>query len=390
MPEIILEKYEDEEGFGSLRHIEEAKVVRFHEALTTRGGSRVSLALQAAREGYRIPIAEAVDTSDFPTLLGVIIDREMLAAYKANIPDWKSYVKVGRVPNFNTHDLFKISGQDTILPQVAEGGPYLETPSTPGTYHRRVYKWGRKFSISFEALINDALGAFDDITDRFSTAALRTEARNATLTFCTAAGPAVTLFGATVADCDGQAVTNVGVLPLTIANLQTTIVLMSQQVDVNGAPISVEAVHLVVPPALELTARQILTSSWVAQVDTAGAANAVPSTFVPLPTANVLPQMGLQLHVNRELASIDTSGNCNGTWYLFADPSQGAAVQMDYLRGHEIPEVRMKAVGGTAVGGGAIDPMEGDFSNDSIAYRVRCIHGGTHLDPHFCYAQVHA
>lgn len=388
----ILERYESDEGMVPVRGLplSEARLARFNDVLTSEPG-RISWALESCRRGYPVDIAEGVSTGDFPTLFGALVDRELIAAYRANVPDWRPYIATGTVPNFNTHEKHKVTGQDTILPQVAEHGPYLEEPSVTGHYHRRVYKWGRRFGISFESVINDSMGAFRDIGGKFLTAVLRTEARNATLTFVGAAGPAAALYGNPIADVDGQNVTNVGVLALSITNLATTLRLMSEQTDANGEPISVAGVHLVVPPALEMTARQILTSAYVQQVDTTGGANAVAPVYLPLPTANVLPQMGLQLHVNREIPRVDISGNGNGTWYVFGDPSEGAAAQLDYLSGHEAPEVCMKASNKISLGGGGlVSPFEGDFDTDDIFYRVRCIHGGASLDPRYTYAQVHA
>jgi len=200
--------------------------------------------------------------------------------------------------------------------------------------------------------------------------------------YAAAAGPNALLFGAPITDVDGQNVTNQGVLPLTIANLETTLSLMAAQTDVNGEPIAVRGVHLVVPPPLEFMARQILTSSlkqW-----TEGAVG-VP---VPYPTTNVVSQLGMQLHVDPFLQVVDVSATNDTTWYVFADPAQGKAMQMDFLSGYEEPEICMKASDKVAVTGAPLSPFSGDFATDNVFYRVRCVHGGTQLDPRFAYAQV--
>lgn len=388
----ILERYESEDGFVPVRslRVSEEKLASFTNVMNTEPG-RIGLALQAMREGYAFPIAEGVSTSDFPTLFGSLIDRELMAAYKAYVPNWRPYVKTGTVPDFNTHKLHKVSGQDSVLPLVAENAPYTEQASVTGSYDRKVNKHGRVFKISFEASVNDFMGAFNDIGQRFLTAVLCTEAQNATKAFVSSSGPSSSLYGAPIADVDGQNVTNKGTLALTIANLASTMSLVSSQTDVNGEPISAQVAHLVVPVALEMTARQILTSALVQQVDSAGAAKNTDPVYVPLPTQNVLPQMGIQLHVNRELSRIDTTGNKNGTWYVFADYNEGVAAQLDFLRGHETPEVCMKAPDKVSIGGaGLIGAGSGDFATDSIAYRVRCINGPCSADPRFTYAQVSA
>ena len=328
-------------------------------------------------------LKEVITTSDFPYLFGVAIDRQMLALYRNTQADWRSWFKMGRVPNFNTHTREKVQGNDTVLPLVVEKGEYLVAPMSDARYSIAAKKYGRQFDISFEALINDSMGAFSNIPERFARAVLNSEAFLATSTYASAAGPNVGLFGTPITDVDGQLVTNQGVLPLTIANLETTCQLMSLQTDVNGTPIMVRGVHLVVPPQLEFTARQILTSANKQWLDTAAGA------IIPMPTSNVISQYGLQLHVDPWLPVVDATGTDDSTWYLFADPAQGAAVEFVYLSGYESPEVCMKNSDKVPVGGGGpLSPFSGDFATDNIFYRVRHIMGADQMDPRFAYAQV--
>jgi len=326
-------------------------------------------------------LREAITTSDFPNLFGYIIDREVLAHYKAWVADWKAYFRVKTLPNFNTVRRHRVIGTDERLPEVAEKGEYLVGPVSECYDYYNLAKYGRQFDISWESIINDEMGAFDDIPARMATAVIRSEAFQATGTFVAATGPHTSLFGAPIADC-GQNVTNLGVLPLTILNLETTLELMRAQTDPNGEPISVRGIHLVVPPQLEFTARQILTSGekmWISQAGVAAPA--------PYPTTNVVSQVGIQLHVDPYIPVVDTSQTDDTTWYLFGDPSQGAAMEFGYLRGHESPEICMKASDKVTVGGAAITPMSGDFATDNIFYRVRTVMGSIQLDPRFAYAQ---
>jgi len=349
----------------------------------------VGRALELLTNAKRLPthrheylLKEAITTSDFPDLFGFVLERDILARYRAALADWRSYCAVGMLPNFNAARMHKVQGQDTRLDRVVEKGEYLVAPMSDAYYTRQLYKYGRQFDISWESLVNDALGAMSDIAQRFADAAIRTEAFQVTSLYAAVAGPNGALFGAPIADVDGQNVTNQGVLPLTIANLETTLELMAAQTDVNGEPIAVRGIHLVVPPPLEFTARQILTSTLKMWTESAGGA------ATPYPTTNVISQMGIQLHVDPYLQVVDQSATNDTTWYLFADPAQGKAMQMDFLSGYEAPEICMKASDKVAMGGGLISPFTGDFATDNVLYRVRHILGGTQLDPRFAYAQV--
>jgi len=370
-----MEGWDEYVSLRGTKPVSEAAIARALDLVTNRAGWPT--------HKWEYMLREAITTSDFSDLFGYIIDREVLARYKAWVADWKAYFRIKTPPNFNTVRRHRVHGVDERLPRVTEKGEYLVAPVSECFDYYNLEKYGRQFDISWEAIINDEMGAFDDIPEKMATAVIRTEAFQATGTFVAATGPHTSLFGVGIVDC-GQTLTNQGVLPLTIGNLETTLELMAAQTDPNGEPIAVRGIHLVVPPPLEFTARQILTSGfkmWVAP-----AAGVAP--LQPYPTTNVVSQVGIQLHVDPYIQVIDATATDDTTWYLFADPSQGAAMEFGYLRGHESPEICMKASDKVTVGGAAITPMSGDFATDNIFYRVRTVMGSVQLDPRFAYAQV--
>ncbi len=372
MPEF-LQLMENWDGYSPIAksRVNEAGVARFIDLMANKDR------LPAYKHEYLM--REVITTADFPSLFGFTLERDILARYKATLAEWRAYCKVGTLPNFNQAEAHKVQGNDGLMPRVYEKGEYLIQPMSDSHYHRQVFKWGQQFDISWESVINDALNAFGDMPQRFADAVTYTRAYNVTDLYASATGPDVGLYGVGLVDVDGGVLTNLGALALTIGNLQTTLNLMSSQVNITGRPLSIRGVHLVVPPLLELTARAILTSTLI--LSTAAA---------PIPNANVLSQMGLQLHVDPLLPVIDTSGNRNGTWYLFADLSQGAAIEMDFLRGYEDPEICMKNSDKVTATGANLGPFSGDFATDNVFYRVRDLHGGTRLDPRMTYAQVSA
>lgn len=370
----VMEKVQDWSGYRGVRGFTEAQIADAMELIenTHRYPTHV----------HEFMLKEAITSTDFANLFGTIVDREMMARYKIEKPDWEAYTKVGTVSNFSQHTRHRVTGMNQVLPRVGEKGDYLVAKTTDTKYTRQVYKRGRQFDISWEAMIDDGMGAFADVPAQFAEAAINTEAWQVAGLIADAAGPNALLFGAPIADVDGVNVTNLGALPLTIANLQTTMGRMMSQTDRNGHPIRVRGIHLVTDSMLEMTARSIITSTekmWT-QVAAGGAA--------PYPTASIIPQMGIQWHSNDWLPYIDVSGNAATTWYLFADLGQGAAIGFDRLKGHEVPEIVMKASNKVTTTGGIVNPFDGDFESDNIFYRVRIVGGGNYLDPRFAYAQV--
>jgi len=329
-------------------------------------------------------IREALTTSDFPYLFGDVLDRQVLAQYKATESSWKNYVRTSTVPRLAPQVggyRFAISGGDQRLAKVAEKGEYLASDRNESRYSLTVYKYGRQFDISWEALINDDIGALKDTPMRFAKAAIRTEQYTVVNQFASDTGThaAGNLYDdATAGEINGS------VNLLTIANLEAGLEAMAGWLDAGGSPIYNRAKYLVVPPALEMTARQILTSTTKMWSDNAAGP-------VPYPTNNVVSQMGLQLIVEPWLPVCDATDG-DTAWYLFADPNDIACLEAGYLKGHERPEICMKASDKVSVGGGTINPMSGDFATDNVFYRVRHCFGICELDWRATYAggQVNA
>jgi len=315
-------------------------------------------------------IREALTTSDFPLLFADVLDRQVLASYKAADPTWRKISRVSTVPDFRNVSRFAISGGDENLAIVPEKGEYPASNRAEARYYYNVNKYGRQFDISWEAIINDDLDALKDTPNRFSKAAIRTEQRFMSNLFVHNVVLATAGRG------------NLSVNPLTIANLETGLEWFAAQTDVGGEAIANRAKYLVVPPALELTARQILTSAQ--KMGLAGATTIAGAPDVWVPTTNVVANYGLELIVDPYITIIDTAnGNpltAVGGWYLFADSKELAVLEGAHLRGHENPEICMKNSDKVTVGGGAINPMAGDFATDNIFYRVRLVFGGTTLD----------
>ncbi len=317
--------------------------------------------LPARKHAYLLE--EALTTSDFPLLFGDVLDRQVLATYKAADPVWKAFTKLTTVRDFRRVDRYYITGGDDDLALVGEKGEYLASPRTEARYYYNVNKYGRQYDISWEAMINDDLDALKDTPERFAKAAIRTEHRFATGLY---------VHNVVLATA-GRA--NLSTNPLTIANLETAIEWFGARTDANGEAIPTRPRILVVPPALEMTALQILESSVKQWVELGGAGGPLP-----YPTTNVVAKMGLKLVIDPYLTILDAAaGNpltSVGGWYLFTDPSELAVLECAHLRGHERPEICMKASDKVTVGGGAIGPMSGDFATDNIFYRVRLVFGG--------------
>jgi hypothetical protein len=330
-------------------------------------------------------LQEAMTTSDFPLLFGDILDRQLLGAYAETPSTIGAFITMKTVRDFRPSRMFTIDGAESTLSPVGQREEYPMAALTEGRYQFTVSKYGRVVPFSWETMINDDLDALKDIPERLGRASRRSEEKFGVGLFVTSAGPDSTFFSAAnnnilIAAESGGVLDNP---PLSIAALQEAMILLSKARDSEGEPIVLDMVTLVVPPALEIVAQNILNAIQL-ELNTNG------GNLTGLANSGGLEQRlivqnwmrnRLRLVVNHYLPVIDTTTG-NTAWYLFASPGTSRpALVMAKLRGHENPEMFMKSPNAVRIGGGDVSPMDGDFDTDSIEYKVRHVFGGTQIDP---------
>jgi hypothetical protein len=321
-----------------------------------------------------LTFTEAMSTSDFSNLFGDILDRQILARYQSMPIQWPAFAKRGRVRDFRQVKRFTLDGAEAVLLPVKQLTEYPAAGLTDGVYNYQVGKYGRRVALSWEDLVNDDLDAFGSIPDRLGNSARRTEERFATALFAASTGPNTTFFSSG----NKNLLASGGTSALSISSLQAAYTLLASQVDADGAPIYIESAVLVVPPALKVTAMNILNATELRAATGGGAGTANDQLTVQNWMRN-----DVQLVVDPWLPLITTTGTMGSTsWYLFANPGVGRpAMEIGFLVGHEIPELFQKSPNAVRVGGGAVAPEDGDFDTDSVEWKLRHVLGGTLMDP---------
>lgn len=320
-------------------------------------------------------LREAMTTSDFPLLFGDVIDRVMLGNYAEWQPTWQNIVRPGTARDFRATKRLYITGGEAVLAQVKEQEEYPGASLGEGQYTVSVKKYGRRMPFSWEAILNDDMDALADVPARFARAARRSEERFVATLYAGASGPLAAVYSV------GNKNIVTGNPVFSITALQTAMTVLSRQVDADGEPITIEMIELVVPPALEIPALNVLNAVQVEIGLVGQGLDAAAVTENRLIVANWMKSR-LRLSVNPYLPSIASSANGDTSWYLFASPRAGRpAIEFVRLRGFEQPQLFMKSPNAVRVGGGAVNPLEGDFDTDSIDYKVRHVFGGGIIDP---------
>jgi hypothetical protein len=394
----FLELTKEGDSIGTSMSEGRAKIANFEEKFTkfcgliqgTSGHSRVA---------RQIILKEAETTSDFPTLFGTVLERTIRAKYKLVTPEYSSYVKVGTQNDFRLAWDMALYGNRSLLPVVKERGDYkYGSALSDGKFVIGLQKYGRRFGLAWEAIINDDLGAFSDIADDLILSSKNTRSNYVTKLYAGASGPLAFTAGTGAQSIQTGLFSAAGTHPidggsfanyqtgytLNATNLSAVITALKSQKDYDGNPIMFSRFKVVVPVGLEFRLMQILSNNLLiatALTSNSASANGVLGTT----SENILAKYPIDPVTNPWLDIVSGATYGPYSWYVFGAPVDGDAIRFNALRGHEAPEVCQKMSDKITLGGAPISPLEGDFDSDSVEWRVRDIFGGTTTDPRFAY-----
>lgn len=346
---------------------------RISESTLRLGGLIVDV-LEGRRPLYLLK--EAMTTSDFPLLFGDLLYRQMLGNYTAwpsTVDQWMRPVKVRDLRNLNLYTID--GGQAALTTAVKEREPYPEVYFTEGRYQASVAKYGRAYGISMEMILNDDLNAFQARPRLMATGARRGEEYLAASKACGSTGLNGTFF------TSGHANIVTSNPILSVQALQTAMTILAAQRDADNEPIMIGSQILMVPPALEVTAQNILNGLQIRVNDSSGTPGGATSSQY-LYVANWMKGK-LKLVVNPYIPVIASSSNGNTTWFVIADPNDQEtrpAFFFNRLIGYEEPQLLMKANNAVNLGGGPANAMDGSFENDAINYKLRHFFGALQGD----------
>jgi Mu-like prophage major head subunit gpT len=307
--------------------------------------------------------AEAMSTSDFPLLFADSLDRQLYGAYMATIPTWTNYARAATVNDFRPVKRFATSGVRGLLKKVGELDEHERRSQTETEYSYAVDKYEAGFGLSWEAMINDDLGAFVRLPQDLADSVRDSEEEFVTRLICDASGPHATNY------TSGNANLLNGNPVLTRDNLQAAITKLMKRKDDKGNPIVVKAVRLVVGTGLALVAQEIIDTVEYRVVDGNGNIRIIKGNGV---AAN------LGVDINYWIDSVATTANADTSWWVFADPAGSRpALEFGRLRGFEAPALYEKVPDMRRMGGGE-EPFS--FDTESQEKKVKHVYGGTFVD----------
>lgn len=304
---------------------------------------------QVTGEAGPVPakLSEALVVGDFPYYFNRVLSRAVYDRYNYHRGGWRDYTFADTLPDYSVGERFRFSEFDRLVKRREKEEPYGGYISE-SKVQIQVDDYAKQLDFSRRILVNDDLGAFNDVILKMGDSASRFEDFYASALYDNAlVQAALTVLGVLYS----------GTGRLTTANLANAYAAFMSRVDARNQPLNIIPKYLVIHPVLRLTARQILESEMVAELATNG--------------KNVLQG---QLEIREDPYIAFTFGTGNIPWYLFADPADVPAVSVVRMQGMPGPRLYAKApdkVPMTATGGlGAPDWRTGSFLTGDIELEV--------------------
>lgn len=285
-------------------------------------------------------------TSDFPLILANSIGKVLLAAYAAAPQQFRDWTSRTTVPDFKEVALVSL-GDLSPFQKVNEGGEYKYGTFGENGGRLKVEKWGEIVAITWEAIINDDLGAFDRIPTMLGRAAMRKESD--IVWSLLLSNPDFT-DGSTVFSPEHGNYTNPGT-PINTESLALGREMMASQTSANGEALSIVPRFLIVGPKQSLAAYQYTSSNYT------------PNT-----------PAGINDSRNPNLIVIVEGRITDYRWYLVADPADVNSIDYAYLEGEE---------------GVFMETREG-FEVDGLETKARLVFGATWVDYRGAYLNTGA
>lgn len=253
------------------------------------------------------------------------------AGYEHVEDSWKKICKIGSVQDFKQAKRYTFYG-DFQFKKVAPGGEITHATVGDDSYTIQADTEARMYVLTRTDLINDDMGAFEDIPRMIGRGAAQSINHEVWTEFLADAGTFWTVARGNYASGAATA--------LDVDALTTAETMFFDQTDPKSKPLGVEPAILLVPNALNVTASGLMKSLEVRPDGSASAKKVM--------TRN--PHAGKFEVVRSSFLGNASYGNSNAAWFLLADPQDLAVIEIAFLNGQQTPIVERTTADFTNLG----------------------------------------
>ncbi len=279
------------------------------------------------------PIHAAASTVSLPGILSNIANKMLLAGFMEEDQTWREFADVKPVSDFKTHTSYRML-DEMEYEQLGPNGEIKHGKVGEETFTRSADTFAKMFALTRTMLINDDLGAFDDLRTRLGRGASRKFRKLFWSTFINNSA----FFTSGRTNYITGATTNLGTdgvgLELAVTAYRKLKSTDKKQVGTGGTSLGAPK-KLLVPPELEFKADKLFVSG---NLSTQQDDNIHRNKYTP--------------YVVNELSDSDYTGYSATAWYLFGGLLKPVVVS--FLNGNENPTV---------------ESAEADFNTLGIQFR---------------------
>jgi hypothetical protein len=268
-------------------------------------------------------------SATFPAIMDSTIRKAIVELYNKVPTTFQEITTKGSLPDFKTtsdHE-YLIGGVGDFLKVPENGEIKPDAPRTELLPQRKLDTYGKQFSMTRQAFINDDIGFLTRVPGLYATAAKKTIDKQV---YSILFNNAAIYDGKTLFHADHKNLIGTGSAP-SQASIQEMILTMQKQTDPFGDPIYMTPKTIIVPVGYEFVLAVIFNSAQV----TGSANNDI----------NPLHNYPLKVVQTPMLNAMAGANAC--PWFMQADESSARGIQVDYLNGQETPTVRRMESPGT-------------------------------------------
>lgn len=254
-------------------------------------------------------VKRALTTTDFPDLLTNTFNRTLLRFYEQVPNEWKFLARQENATDFREKTGITVDGT-VSFEEIPESGEYKEAPILQNDKATiKLKKYGRKFSISDIAIINDDLSVFSRVP---SMIALGAQSFQSDAVWSLLINNAKTPDNVALFNAAHKNLGTAGVIDETSISAARTA--MRRQKSPAGNKLGIRPKYLIVPPELETAASKFLTAVLATQT---GDVNVFSNAF------SLVVSDALEDPKAWYLAADPATANCEGLVYAYLSGQEG-------------------------------------------------------------------
>ena len=286
---------------------------------------KAGLPAAEARENSMQMCGRALQTSDFPEILGNVANKALFAGWDGAGETWQEWCGIQAISDFKPTSILAVS-EGSSLDEIPEGGEYKYGKRTESKEVVQLATYGKVFAITRQALINDDLSALSDIPTMHGEMANRKigDTAYSILSNNAPMGDGIDLFHA---DHSNLVASGSGAAP-GVATIAAGILAMGTQKDLQGLRgLNIRPVFFLAPKALEGEAEVFFRSNQFSDSDTVATDSSLASSRVN-PYSGTYFQRIYDARMDDDVAT---------KWYLAANKKR--TVNLYFLDGVQKPHL---------------------------------------------------